>query len=280
MDFKIGYSVKPKEINSQNQVVFEEWTTTGEPRFIEVTPSQSECEAYGFVFSNSFCWIIENYTDFFYAPSENLSLIQTSPSNITHPITQDSVIIGRNNQLRFENSNDLIVGTLNQIDSEVDNTILAGKLGLATANNSIVLGGNADDDDLGERQNITVIFGTATTNNTTSDSYLNNTVGSYFEVPEDTILAFQSETVAVRTGGTGAGSIGDFKAFIETGAVINNAGVLTIDSSRNTIANVGTTTGWIPTSNISGTNFVQQVKGANNRDIKWATTIRFTQLKM
>lgn len=277
IDFKIGYRVRPRGVNTQNQVEFEYWDGA---KFSDITPTQSECEGYDFVYNNSFCWIIPNYTDFFYNGSENLSLIETSCNNIIHPITSDSVIVGRNNQLRFENNNDLIVGTLNQVDNEVNNTILTGRLGLASQTNSIVLGGNAEDDILGERQNITVMFGAATTNNTTSDSYLNNTVGSYLEVPEDNILAFQSETVAVRTGGTGVGSVGDFKAFIETGAVINNAGVLTIDSSRSTIANVGTTSGWICTLVASGTNLVQTVKGANNRNIKWATTIRITQLKM
>ena len=277
MDFKIGYTVRPKEINEQNQVEFEYWDTSI-PDFAPITPTQSECEAYGFVFSNSFCWQVAPYTDFSFLP--DTSIIQTTTNNKTHPITSDSVIVGINNQLRYNNNNDLIIGTLNEVDNDIDNTVLAGTLGLATASNSIVLGGNAATDSLEERQNITVMFGVNTTDNTTTNSPLNNTTGSYFPVPEDSILAFQSETVAIRTGGTGGGAVGDFKAWIETGAIKNLAGILTLDSSRTTIANVGTTSGWVPTSAAIATDFVQQVKGANNRDIKWATTIRFTQLKM
>ena len=110
-------------------------------------------------------------------------------------------------------------------------------------------------------------------------SFLNNTTGSYFAIPENTIIAFQTETVAVRIGGTGAGNNGDCKAFIETGVAINEAGTLSIDKSRTNIATAGTTTGWISDITVSGTNLVQTVKGANNRTLMWATTIRMTQIK-
>jgi len=67
---------------------------------------------------------------------------------------------------------------------------------------------------------------------------------------------------------------------IETGAIVNVGGTLTVDKGRSTVANVGTTTGWTCNLVADGTNLVQTVKGANNRDLKWATTIRLTQLKM
>ena len=67
---------------------------------------------------------------------------------------------------------------------------------------------------------------------------------------------------------------------IEVGAVVcNRGGVLTLDKTRTIIANVGTTSGWISDVVVSGQNLVQQVKGANNRTIMWATTIRMTQIK-
>jgi hypothetical protein len=158
---------------------------------------------------------------------------------------------------------------------------VAGTLAEATANNSIVLGGNTSGDVLGERQNITVMFGAITDDNTTTDAYLNNsTVATYFEIPINTAIAFQTETIAVRVGGSGAGNVGDFKAFIEVGAVVcDSVRGLIIDKSRTTIANVGTTSGWVSDVVASGTNFIQQVKGANNRTIEWATTMRITQVK-
>ena len=124
------------------------------------------------------------------------------------------------------------------------------------------------------------MFGTVTTDNSTVDSYLNNVIGSYFAVPINTVIAFQTETIAVRVGGTAAGNLGDFKAFIEVGgARFDKAGSAGIDKSRTIIANVGTTSGWLSDVTVSGGNIVQQVKGANNRTIEWVTTMRITQLK-
>ena len=187
--------------------------------------------------------------------------------------------MGENNTARSFTRNNIITGSNNEISNGVNNVSVSGTLGEATATNSKVLGGNAGTDSLGERQAMTLMYGTLTTDNTTVDSYLNNTTDSYFTIPDNTIVFFETQTIAVRIGGTGTGDIGDFKTMTEIGAAINKSGVLSIDSTRTVLSNVGSTAGWISTVGVSGTNFLQQVKGANNRDIMWATTIRFTQIK-
>jgi hypothetical protein len=199
--------------------------------------------------------------------------------NSTQTGTNNTLVMGENNTVRGFSRNSIITGNQNEIANGVNNTNVSGTLGEATADNSKVLGGNAGTDSLGERQAMTLMYGTLTTDNSTVDSYLNNTTGSYFTIPENTIVFFETQTVAVRIGGTGAGDIGDFKTITEVGAAINKSGVLSIDSTRTILSSVGNTTGWISTVGVSGTNFLQQVKGANNRDIMWATTIRFTQIK-
>ena len=262
------------------------------PVLAPIAATESSCIAYGFNWdaeTNS-CFLLINPKENLIRQKNDLTanlIISGSPDSIgsSTPFIGFQVrrnILGGTESLALGyNKNNISYGDNNILNKYVNNSILTGTKAEATVSNSTVLGGNNyDTDKIGERQNITVMFGTATTNSTVSDSYLNNTVGSYFKVPEDTILAFQSETVVVRTGGTGGGSVGDFKAFIETGAVINNAGVLTIDKSRSTIANTGTTSGWICDLTVSGTNLVQTVKGSNNRNLKWATTIRLTQLKL
>ena len=52
-----------------------------------------------------------------------------------------------------------------------------------------------------------------------------------------------------------------------------------VQEQESTIANTGTTSGWTCDLTVSGTNLVQTVKGANNRTLMWATTIRMTQIK-
>ena len=99
-------------------------------------------------------------------------------------------------------------------------------------------------------------------------------------MPTDTAVYFQSETLALRVAGSEvSGAIGDFKSWVERGVVINKSGTLSIQRSRTSPASSGTTTGWSPINSVSGTNFLQTVKGASNMTIDWVSTIRVTQLK-
>ena len=271
--FLTGYTVKPASISAIGTVTFTDGTN-------QITPNQLQCEAYGYTYNK----VTGTCSTFRYNTNLNRAFANENnktfgSNNSTETGTNNTLVMGESNTVRGFSRNSIITGNQNAIDNGVNNANVSGTLGEATADNSIVLGGNNGSDALGERQNITVMYGTLTEDNSTVDSYLNNITGSYFQIPLNSIVAFQTETVAVRIGGTGTGSTGDFKSFIEVGSAVNKSGVLSIDSTRTIIANSGTTTGWISTVGVSGTNFLQQVKGANNRDIMWATTIRFTQIK-
>ena len=274
MDYLSGYTVKPYRITAIGEVSF----TDG--KSFDLRTNQVTCEAYGYTYdqASGTCSSFRFNTNL----NRNLANINNKNNgsgNTTELGSNTIQINGTQNTTKGLNNNCFINGRNNEIANGVDNATVIGALGEATATNSIVLGGNAAADALGERQTITVMYGTATDDNSTVDSYLNNTVGSYFEIPDNTIIAFHTETVAVRVGGSGGGNLGDFKAIVEIGAAINKNGTLSIDKTRTVIANVGTTSGWISDIGVSGTNLIQQVKGANNRDLMWATTIRMTQIK-
>ena len=271
--FLTGYTVKPAAISAIGTVTFTDGNNS-------IIPNQLQCEAYGYTYNK----VTGTCSTFSFNTNLNSGFANANnktfgSNNSTQTGTNNTLVMGESNTVRGFSRNSIITGNQNAIDNGVNNANVSGTLGEATADNSIVLGGNNGSDALGERQNITVMYGTLTEDNSTVDSYLNNITGSYFQIPLNSIVAFQTETVAVRIGGTGDGSTGDFKSFIEVGSAVNKSGVLSIDSTRTIIANSGTTTGWISTVGVSGTNFLQQVKGANNRDIMWATTIRFTQIK-
>jgi hypothetical protein len=269
-----GFKVSPASISNLGVVTFTDDGTNN------ISPNQRQCEAYGYRYdeTSDTCYAFSYNTNLETAFRNTTNAI-SGAGNVTETGTNNTYIMGDNNTVRGLSRNNVVIGNNNEIARSTNNANVFGTLGEATATNSIVLGGNASGDSLGERQSITLLFGTQTTDNTVSDSFLNNTSASYFAIPENTIIAFQTETVAVRIGGTGAGNNGDFKAFIETGVAINEAGTLSIDKSRSTIANTGTTTGWTCDISVSGTNLVQTVKGANNRTLMWATTIRMTQIK-
>ena len=274
MEYLTGYTVKPHQVTLTGEVLF----TDG--RNYDLGVNQVTCEAYGYTYDpdSSSCRAFRNNPNL-NTDSRNINNKFNGPINTAEVGCNMVQINGTSNTAKGSNINCFINGSNNEIANGVDNASLTGTLGEATATNSIVLGGNAAADALGERQTITVMYGTTTDDNSTVNSYLNNTVDSYFEIPDNTIIAFHTETVAVRVGGAGGGNLGDFKAIVEIGAAINKNGTLSIDKTRTVIANVGTTAGWISDIGVSGTNLIQQVKGANNRDLMWTTTIRMTQIK-
>ena len=271
--FITGVEVKPLSTSELGVVTFTDGTN-------DVTPNQLQCESYGYTFNKvSGTCSAFRYNTNLNRSFDNINNKAFGAGNSTQTGTNNTLVMGENNTVRGFSRNSIITGDKNEIANGVNNANVSGTLGEVTADNSIVLGGNNGSDSLGERQTMTLMYGALTTDNSTVDAFLNNTTDSYFVVPENTAVYFQSETLAVRVGGSGAGNVGDFKAWVERGVVINKSGVLSIVRSRTSPAASGTTTGWNPINSVSGTNFLQTVKGANNRDIMWASTIRLTQIK-
>tara|TARA_R110001599_G_scaffold235036_2_gene434255 strand:- start:5573 stop:6364 length:792 start_codon:yes stop_codon:yes gene_type:complete len=256
MDFKIGYSVKPKQINENGIVIFEEYQfLDGRYQLVEVTPTADECIAYDFKYGNSQCFFL----------SDELNLIEDTNLHTGNNINQGhySVISGYNNYL----------------DYGVKATILSGNKGLANYSNSQVLGGNNDTDILGERQAVQVIAAAATTDATPTISYLNNDGATMIKVPENTIISFSADVVVVRTGGVGSGNKGDFRKWHEEGAVVNLGGTLTIQRVKTLKVSSGTVSGWSIEAKTTGEYLYLEVVGRNNRDLKWAIQWNLTEIK-
>ena len=269
-----GFAVKPLSVSGLGVVSF----TNGSR---EVTPNQLQCEAYGYTYNKAAgtCSIFRFNTNL----NRNVANENNrtyGAGNSTETGTNNSLVMGESNTIKGFSRNNIIIGNNNEISNGVNNANVFGTLGEATADNSIILGGNAGTDTLGKRQSIQLIYGTQTTDGTVVDSYLNNTVGSYFVVPENTAIMFEADILAVRVGGTaGAGAVGDYKSWIETGVVINKSGTLSVDSSTISHSSSGTTGGWDAVSTVSGTNYIMSVEGAADTTIEWVSNIRFTQLK-
>jgi len=269
-----GIPVKPLSISALSNVTF----TDGEN---VITPNQIQCEAFGYTYNKitGTCNIARFNTNL-NRGFDNVNNKSLGAGNTTQTGTNNTLIMGENNTVRGFSRNSIITGSNNAIDSGVNNASVSGTLGEVTAANSIVLGGNAGTDTLGERQLIELIYGTQSTSNPEVDSYLNNTVDSYFAIPLNTALYFHADIIALRTGGTNAsGAVGDYGSWVERGVVINKSGVLSINRERDTIKSSGDTTGWRPLAAVSGTNFVMGVKGAADMTIDWVSSIRFTQIK-
>ena len=271
--FLTGFTVKPLSVSALGVVSFTDGAR-------EITPNQLQCEAYGYTYNKAAgtCSIFRFNTNLI--RSFNNSNNSTKGSqNVTETGTNNTLIMGESNTVKGFSRNNIIIGSNNEIANGVNNANVFGTFGEATADNSIVLGGNAGTDTLGKRQAIQLLYGVQTTGADAVDSYLNGITGSYFVVPENTAIMFEADILAVRVGGTGSGAVGDFKTWIETGVVINKSGTLSVDSSTISHSSSGTTGGWDAVSTVSGTNYIMSVEGVEDKIIDWVSNLRFTQLK-
>ena len=272
--YKKGFTIKPDTITPNGQVVFTDGTNG-------VLPNQKQCEAYGYNYDT----VTGTCRAFKVTPNilknfENENNHVKGTGNKTELGTNNSYIIGEQNTIKGLSRNNIVVGNNNEIQNSTNNSFVYGTLGNATADNSIVLGGNALGDLLGERQVTTIMYGLQTTDATTSISFLNNVSGSFYAIPENAAMYFQADILALRVAGSsGSGAVGDFKSWVERGVVINKSGTASISRSRTSPASSGTTTGWSPVSTVVGTNYQLTVKGAANMTIEWVASIRFTQIQ-
>jgi len=271
--FLTGFNVKPSSISPIGTVTFTDGTN-------DLTPNQIQCEAYGYTYNK----VTRTCSAFKYSTNLDRNISNTNnkingAGNTTLPNTDNTYIIGQKNTVRGDSTNNIVVGTQNEIANGVSNANVYGTLGEATANNSIVLGGNVSADLLGERQSIQVIYGTQTTNGTNTVSYLNNTTDQLLAVPENSAMYFHADVIALRVGGTGTGNLGDYASWVERGVIINESGTLSIKRERDAIKSNGTVTNWQPTGIASGTNFAMRVRGATDVTIEWCSNITFTQIK-
>jgi len=271
--YKTGFTVKPSSTSALGAVTFTDGTN-------QITPNQVQCEAYGYTYDKP------TGTCVAFRYNTNLNINFANENNKTYGVgnttetgTNNTLVMGENNTVKGLSRNNIIVGNQNEIANSVNNAFVYGTLGEATADNSIVLGGNASTDNLAERQSIHLIYGTQTTAGGTVDSYLNNITDNYFTIPENTVMYFHADVIAVRVGGTGTGSTGDFASFVERGVVINKSGTLSIERERDSIKSSGTVTNWRPTATVDEINFIIDVRGATDVTIEWASNIRFTQIK-
>jgi len=293
--FRTNTAARPWKVTNAGIVIF---TPTGDDREKEeVSANESLCEAYGYT------WDDATGTCRAFTPNpllenafRNETNLISGQENFAGSGTTNCQIVGSENTIIGSSRNNTIVGTNNSISEYVNNASVYGTSGEATANNSIVLGGNSLNSDIvlnvANRQTMTFMYGVTTTDGTTTNAYLNNRVpvadsatttnnpyDSYFVVPENTAIYFQSETLAVRVGGTATGAVGDFKSWVERGVVVNKSGVLNIVRSRTSPAADGNHSSWSPINSVSGTYFLQTVTGKANMTIEWASTIRMTQIK-
>jgi hypothetical protein len=273
IEFIKGYLIKPSRVTIQGEVVFTDGTN-------DINPNQQQCEAYGYTYNkaNGTCSTFTSSTNLGKALRNETNFI-TGADNTTETGTNNTHIIGQSNTVKGRATNNILVGDGNEVASEINNSNVLGTKGEVTTNNTFVIGGNASADNLGERQSMQLMYGVQTTTGSTVNSFLNNITDKFLVVPDNTIMYFHADVIAVRVGGTAEGSNGDYASWVERGVVINESGTLSVNRERDTIKTNGSVSAWRPVANVTGTNFRMTVRGATDVTIEWNSNITFTQIK-
>tara|TARA_R100000231_G_scaffold138328_1_gene116445 strand:- start:2447 stop:3298 length:852 start_codon:yes stop_codon:yes gene_type:complete len=271
--FITGLEVKPNKIREDGVVSFTDGTN-------EITPNQFQCEAYGYIYDIQarVCRAYPYYPEIETVSKKSDNNTQGDENEIVSG-AKNTYIMGQNNTAANRSKNNILVGTNNIANAKISNNAIFGIGGMGVIDGAMIFGGNALTDRQGTRQTITLMYGCETTDGTTTDSFVNNTGLKFFYPEANRVYYFQSETLAVRVGGSAAGSVGDFKAWVERGVVVaDGTGNLSIDRSRTSPASSGSVSGWSPINAVASNYFRQTVKGATDMTIKWVSTIRFMQI--
>ena len=277
-----GYTIKPYSIDSRGIVQFTDGTNTN------VLPNEQQCIKYGYKFDRvtGTCYAWKPTVKLLDNVGNADNIVKGRDNKIAPALT--TYVLGQGNEARDNTSNNMIIGCNNVITTDCENGLVIGTKANVTTSNSLTIGGNQGSDNLSERQTIILQYGCQTTGTGsgtgggTISAGINNLVGTRFVLPENAIIYFHADTIAVRTGGTSAsGAVGDFYSAVERGVMINKSGTCTISRERDTIKTSGTVTNWRVNSGVAsdGKTLAFQCRGNNDMTIEWNMTVTITMIQ-
>jgi hypothetical protein len=270
-----GQILKPARTLIGGEVLF---TQNGD-NFVQ--PDQETCEAYGYTYdkSSSTCYAFNKSNNLVVADRQSTNDIKGGGNTIRTGVINNDIRGGKNT-FNGLNRNDVTIGDENNLANGVNNTITIGQLTNVTTNNSLYIGGNTDGDLLGERQSIQLVYGCQTTGTANVSSGINNVAGVRYAIPDNCIIYFHADTIAVRTAGSsGTGAVGDYASYVERGVIINKSGTASIQRERDTIKTSGTVTNWRILASVGLNNTLAlQCRGNTNQTIEWCMNVTITQI--
>ena len=241
--------------------------------------NETQCRAYGYTWDN-----VNNVCRAF-TQNPNVNSIGQETNNYTkgsnntaRENVNNSIVAGQNNLLIGPNANDLVVGNSNQLQASVSNSLIVGVQANATIDNSIVLGGNQDNNILGERQLTFSIFGNTSTQAEGIDLYLNYKLNSFYPIQLNSVLIFEIDIVGVETQGR---NVGAYMSFKSNGVAKNSSGGKgeTILESTTTILFNSDKKTWTAEPKVIDGFLYISVSGEAETTIEWVADIKITQIQ-
>tara|TARA_R110000851_G_scaffold199385_2_gene350421 strand:- start:12 stop:863 length:852 start_codon:yes stop_codon:yes gene_type:complete len=270
-----GFTVKPSAISVLGVVTFTDGTN-------DITPNQLQCEAYGYTYDQA----SGTCSTFRYNTNLNRSFDNVNNSiqgsrNSTETGTNNTLVMGESNTVKGFSRNNIISGSGNEISNGINNSKISGKMGKVIRQGEVVLGGGSYNIGAGYTQSSKIQLSTKTTTATPTNLYVQDIVGEYITLQNNSLLGYEIYLTRLETGGT-SGVAGEFSYQNYKGAVrCDNSGVLTIythsiktiarDGALGTMAIIDTTTSSIPSVTI-------QVTDRANVNNLWTATVYLHEL--
>ena len=271
MEYRKGYTIKPKEISQSGEVTFTDGTN-------DVVANQAVCEAYGYTYNreSATCNAFKYSTRI----NENTNIstnIIGGAKNTLERGSDNILVVGEKNLTKGESRNVFMLGAENEVESGVNNsTILGGSYGLLQNQGEIVMAGGGYDAILGSAQTSFIQQSGNTEDNTETLLYTQYITNKYIEKVANSVIGFEIHIVGVNTG-VGAGTAGDYGYIQVLGAATFTNGLAsTYHQHQNYLVNSGTSGLHLNArmKDATATSFGVAVTGLAETYIQWTASIR------
>ncbi len=276
MEFRKGYTIKPKEILGTGEIRFTDGTN-------DVIPNQNACEAYGYTYNtatgtcNAF-----NYNSSLNRKFNNIT--NNTSGGQTESGTRNTLINGQESVTKGNNFNNIINGEKHQIENSINNSIiLGGSYGQIENQGEVVIGGGGFQEALGlglSQQSF--IQQSNKTSDATETALLTQYLPlTYIQKVANSVIGFEANVIGVNYGGEG--EVGEYGYFQLTGAVkFTNGLVSEYYQTVHAVVSHGHSglnlTGEM--KDVTATSFGVHVTGIAGTRIQWTASIKLWQNKL
>ena len=269
MDYKKGYTVKPKNILNSGEVIFTDGTN-------EIIPNQVTCEAYGYTYNSAsatcqaynFSTVLENKFN---------NIFNNVSGGSTQNGTQNTILNGQEILTKGNNFNNIINGEKHQIENNINNSnVLNGSYALVENQGEVIISGGGFNEKLGMSQT-SFIQQSGNTTDATQTSLLTQYLPlTYIQKVKNSVIGFEANVIGVNTG-VGEGTTGDYGYVQVTGAVKFTNGLASTYHQTTTHIVQSGHSGMNITAvmkDVTATSFGIAVTGLDETYIQWTADIK------
>ena len=268
MEFRKGYTIKPKEVLGTGEIRFTDGTNN-------VIPNQNACEAYGYTYNTatSTCNAF-NYNSGLSRKFNNIT--NNTSGGSTEIGTRNTLINGQESVTKGNNFNNIINGEKHQIENGVNNSIiLNGIYGQAKNQSEVVIAGGGFNEKIGLSQVSFVQQSNKTLNNTETALLTQYLPLTYIQKIANSVIGFEANVIGINYGGEG--EIGQYIYLQLKGAVVFTNGLTSTYTQTSTTIAAGGLTATATMKDVTATSFGINVTGAAETRVQWTASIKLWQ---